>query len=196
MAESNAGDRGPERDVNPPVSASGDDRPHKPADDREEVYFEGSPLLRAEVARFVVAGLIAVALIAVPILFRIYKPGVLPWWVAVVLVLLAVVVMVIPIWLTKSVRYRISNYRIDYERGILSKNIDTLELWHVEDIQFHQSLLDRILGVGTITVISHDDTTPELRIEGIPNPRPLFESLKQRVIAVKRQRGVVKMDLG
>jgi uncharacterized membrane protein YdbT with pleckstrin-like domain len=143
----------------------------------------------------VVAGLIAVALIAVPILFRIYKPGVLPWWVAVVLVLVAVVVMVIPIWLTKSVRYRISNYRIDYERGILSKNIDTLELWHVEDIQFHQSLLDRILGVGTITVISHDDTTPELRIE-IPNPRPLFESLKQRVIAVKRQRGVVKMDLG
>jgi membrane protein YdbS with pleckstrin-like domain len=197
MAESNAGDRTPEQSAMPQgPAASGDDRPHKPADDREEVYFEGSPQLRAEVARFVVAGLIAAALIAVPILFRIYKPGVLPWWGAVVLVVAAVVVMVIPIWLTKSVRYRISNYRIDYERGILSKNIDTLELWHVEDIQFHQSLLDRILGVGTITVISHDDTTPELRMEGIPNPRPLFESLKQRVIAVKRQRGVVKMDLG
>ena len=25
-----------------------DDRPHKPADDTEEVYFEGSPLLRSE----------------------------------------------------------------------------------------------------------------------------------------------------
>ena len=25
-----------------------DDRPHRPADDSEEAYFEGSPLLRAE----------------------------------------------------------------------------------------------------------------------------------------------------
>jgi len=30
----------------------------------------------------------------------------------------------------------------------------------------------------------------------VPNPRPLFENLKQRVIAVKRQRGVIKMDTG
>ena len=30
----------------------------------------------------------------------------------------------------------------------------------------------------------------------LPNPRPLFETLKQRIIAVKRQRGVVKMDIG
>ena len=93
-------------------------------------------------------------------------------------------------------RYRISNYRIDYERGVLSKNIDTLELWHVEDIQFHQSLIDRLSSVGTITVISHDETTPKLELHGLPNPRPIFESLKQRIIAVKRQRGVIKMDVG
>jgi hypothetical protein len=33
-------------------------------------------------------------------------------------------------------------------------------------------------------------------LKGLPNPRSLFESLKQRVIAVKRQRGVIKMDVG
>jgi hypothetical protein len=100
------------------------------------------------------------------------------------------------VMIVKSVRYRISNYRIDFERGIFGKKIDTLELWHVEDIHFEQSFLDRILGVGNITVVSHDDTTPRLVMIGIPNPRPLFETLKQRVIAVKRQRGVVKMDVG
>jgi hypothetical protein len=78
----------------------------------------------------------------------------------------------------------------------LSKRIDTLELWHVEDISFAQSISDRMLGVGTITIVSHDNTTPRLELKSLPNPRPLFDSLKQRIIAVKRQRGVIKMDGG
>ena len=53
-----------------------------------------------------------------------------------------------------------------------------------------------MLGVGTITVISHDDTTPRLQLKSLPKARPLFDQLKQRVIAVKRQRGVIKMDVG
>jgi len=119
-----------------------------------------------------------------------------PWWVTLACVIIGILIMTIPWFLTKFIRYRISNYRIDYERGLLSKDIDTLELWHVEDINFHQSLLDRMLGVGTITVISHDDTTPRLQLKSLPKARPLFDQLKQRVIAVKRQRGVIKMDVG
>jgi len=83
-----------------------------------------------------------------------------------------------------------------WEFNLLSKNIDTLELWHVEDINFHQSLIDRLMNTGDITILSHDDTTPRLHLNGVPNPRPLFENLKQRIIAVKRQRGVIKMDTG
>jgi uncharacterized membrane protein YdbT with pleckstrin-like domain len=119
-----------------------------------------------------------------------------PWWVVLAAVVVGIVCFFIPILMTKTVRYRITNYRIDYERGLLSKNIDTLELWHVEDISFHQSLIDRILGVGNVTVISHDETMPRLVLASLPNPRHLFEQLKQRVIAVKRQRGVIKMDPG
>jgi uncharacterized membrane protein YdbT with pleckstrin-like domain len=115
-------------------------------------------------------------------------------WVAFIVV--GLLVMLIPWIMTKTLRYRVSNYRIDFERGLLSRSIDTLELWHVEDISFHQSLLDRMLGVGTITIISSDDTSPRLELKSLPKPRQLFESLKQRVISVKRQRGVVKMDVG
>jgi len=62
--------------------------------------------------------------------------------------------------------------------------------------QVDQSDIDRLFGVGTITIVSHDTTTPMLTIHGLPHPRPLFDSLKQRVIAVKRQRGVIKRDVG
>ena len=47
-----------------------------------------------------------------------------------------------------------------------------------------------------LPVISHDETTPKLELHGLPDPRVIFENLKQRVIAVKRQRGVIKMDVG
>jgi hypothetical protein len=64
------------------------------------------------------------------------------------------------------------------------------------DLHFHQSILNRIFNVGAITVLCKDETMPQLQLHGIPNPRPIYEMLKQRVIAVKRQRGVIKMDPG
>ncbi|MDB5291935.1 MAG: hypothetical protein JWL69_3176, partial [Phycisphaerales bacterium] len=79
---------------------------------------------------------------------------------------------------------------------LLGKDIDTLELWHVEDIQFNQSILDRLLAIGTITITSHDQTTPILIMHSLPHSRHLFDQLKQRIISVKRQRGVLKVDTG
>jgi hypothetical protein len=174
-----------------PTPAAGDTAPHRPADDREEVYFLGSPKLRGEVLKTLVYGLIGLGLIV----GGVYAFST-AWWLGLALCILGAISPVIPIILTKTIRYRISNYRIDVERGLLSKNIDTLELWHVEDIKLHQSLTDRMLGVGRIIIVSHDATTPELVLRDLPDPRPLFEQMKQRIIAVKRQRGVVKMDIG
>lgn len=176
---------------------TGGDVPHQPADDREEVYYQGSPLLRGELGRVLGWGTMGVIVFVIPILawslgWR-FWPGV---WLSVILWVGGVTVAMWPWVMTRTIRYRISNYRIDYERGLLAKRIDTLELWHVEDITFNQSMMDRLMRVGTITIISNDETTPQLALHSVPNPRPLFEALKQRVIAVKRQRGVIKMDLG
>ena len=175
----------------PPAAAGADQHPHKPADSREIVYFEGSPQLRGEVGKLLL-WLVIAAVIAAGCIYAAY----LGHKEALVGLVVAAALLCIPWLAAKRVRYRITNYRIDYERGLLGKNIDTMELWHVEDIHFHQSFLGRLMGVGSITVLSHDDTTPRLELTALPNPRPIFESLKQRVIAVKRQRGVIKMDVG
>jgi len=169
-------------------------RPHKPADDKEEVYYEGSPLLRGDLGRIIIAAVIAAVLVAIPILNQRFNWFPQPLWVWPVAIVLAALCFLIPIILARTIKYKISNYRIDYERGILSKKYDTLELWHVDDVSLRQSLLDRIFGTGDITVVSNDQTTPRLQLHGVRDPKPLYESLKQRVIAVKRQRGVIKMD--
>jgi membrane protein YdbS with pleckstrin-like domain len=167
---------------------------HAVPDDKEEIYFEGSPPMRAFSGKVFVSVLIGLALIAIGILLIHKQIG--PWWVWAALFLLAAAIQIIPWADSKRVSYRITNYRIDYERGLLSKSIDTMELWHVEDLHFHQSVMNRIFNVGNITVLSKDETMPQLELRGIPNPRPIYEMMKQRVIAVKRQRGVIKMDPG
>ncbi len=162
----------------------------------ERIYFEGSPILRGDLGRLMMMALLGLVLIAAPIVAAIYDWWHTPWWGWLLFIAAGALLMVLPYLLVKTVRYRITNYRIDYEHGLVSKTIDTLELWHVDDIHFRQSLIDRIFGVGTITVISSDSTTPRLPLYGLPQPRALFDQLKQRVIAVKRMRGVIKMDMG
>jgi hypothetical protein len=177
-----------------PPAAGADGGPHAEPGDREEIYFEGSPPVRAYFDRVAIYAIISIVLIALGVMLLRKHIG--PWWIGVLLFFIAFDLPWIPVIMAKRVRYRISNYRIDFERGLIARNIDTLELWHVEDMNFHQTMFNRILNVGTITILSRDETLPRLELRGIPNPRPLYETLKQRVIAVKRQRGVIKMDPG
>ena len=169
--------------------------PHTEAGDEEEVYYEGSPLLRGELGTLFLWTGLGLVLIAAPLVYA-YRYDWPSWWITAGLIVVGLLLMTLPALIVRREHYRISNYRIDYERGLIGKNIDTLELWHVDDLSFHQSVLDRLFRVGTIEVDSNDKTTPNLRLRSLPNSRPLFEQLKQRVIAVKRQRGVIKMDLG
>jgi len=163
----------------------------------ESVYYEGSPLVRGSLGSLFLFLVIGILLIAVPFLHHyFFFPQWLPWWVTTALIVLGVLALIIPVVWARTIRYRISNFRIDYERGLLSKTIDTMELWHVDDIKFHQSFMERLLGVGTVTIMSDDQTTPSLPLRGLPNPRTIFDALKNRIIAIKRSRGVIKMDTG
>jgi uncharacterized membrane protein YdbT with pleckstrin-like domain len=85
-----------------------------------------------------------------------------------------------------SLKFRVSNTVIEYERGLLSKRIDVIQLWRVKDVSYRQTLIDRILGIAHIQVIASDATTPNLEIVGLPASRQLFENLRD-AIEIQRQ---------
>ena len=164
------------------------------ATDPEKVYYEGSPLVRGNVGSLLLLFVLGAVFIAGPFIYRYFQHQWPVWWLTAACIVIGLILFVAPIVWARTIRYRISNYRIDYERGLLGKQIDTMELWHVDDIKFQQSFIDRLLGVGTITIFSDDQTTPSLPLRGLPKPRDIFDALKARVIAIKRSRGVIKMD--
>ena len=177
-----------------PLSAN---QPHRPADDTEEVYYEGSPLLRGAYKNNLPWTAVGLVLIVTPVLISHFIPKHhFPTVATIAMIAAGLAAVCYPPFRALTMRYRVTNYRIDFERGLISKDIDTLELWHVEDLSYHQTVMDRLLGLGTIIVNSHDPTTPILVMHGLPHSRHLFDQLKQRIISVKRQRGVLKLDSG
>ena len=80
-----------------------------------------------------------------------------------------------------SSKYKVTHRRVETEHGVLSKRVDSLELWRVLDVEYTQSLVDRIFKNGRIKLISTDQTNPELILHGLPEHRQLFEALRDAV---------------
>ena len=77
---------------------------------------------------------------------------------------------------------------MEYERGILNRLVDGMELWRVLDVRYNQTIFDRLTGNGRITLIGTDKSDPELVLYGLPKHRELFGRLQDAVQAA-RQRG-------
>ena len=85
-----------------------------------------------------------------------------------------------------TTRYKITLRRVEYEKGVISKHVDSLELWRVLDVRYSQTLMDRLTGNGRIVLVSTDQTDPELLLFGLPNHRQLFEQLRDAVQAARQ----------
>lgn len=80
-----------------------------------------------------------------------------------------------------TTRFKITGKRIETEHGLVSRRVDSLELWRVLDVRYEQSLGDRIFGNAKIILIGNDRTDPVLVLHGLPDHRVLFEKLREAV---------------
>jgi membrane protein YdbS with pleckstrin-like domain len=81
-----------------------------------------------------------------------------------------------------SVRYRLTTHRLFKECGILSRQMNEIELIRVDDVSVRQNLVQRIFNVGVITVIAPtDQTEPRLELVGIENPIEVKEQIRGQV---------------
>jgi uncharacterized membrane protein YdbT with pleckstrin-like domain len=80
---------------------------------------------------------------------------------------------------------------IEWERGLLSKRIDVLQLWRIRDVVYKQNLVDRILGIAHVEIVASDATNPDLEIVGMPASRQLFEQLRDSIEIQRQAKNVV-----
>lgn len=128
------------------------------------------------------------------------------WWVTsaalsiVALVLIVVVRKGWPFWLALgvvpwlatslflaykrlSVSYRLTSQRFFHEKGLFSRTVDRIEVIDMDDVQFRQGIIDRLMGTGVLRIKSSDISDPWLEIRGIEEVR----DVAQKIDAARRE---------
>lgn len=116
------------------------------------------------------------------------------WYVACVLV----VPIPIAIWKalsTAKTDFAITTQRLTLETGVFTRDLEEIELYRIKDTQLRRSFIQRLLGLGTVTVISSDESMPTLEIPSIKGPAMVRQKIRENVELVRRARGVRELDM-
>lgn len=74
----------------------------------------------------------------------------------------------------RNTLFTIDNTEIRFETGVLSKEHSEISRANVRSLKVRQSLLDRVMGVGTVEVYTAGDR-PEIIVKGLPDPHQVRE---------------------
>lgn len=90
-------------------------------------------------------------------------------------------------FLSISEHYVITNERIRIVRGLLGKDRQDIELVRVQDIDQSQTIRERTLNLGDITVHSHDRSAPVVVLNNVREPQKVQEILRQAVMKIRKK---------
>ena len=157
-----------------------------------KMIYDGSPSWKAYLGQY--ALIIAVAVAAVVLVPMVRGPGrsmkeeILE---AIIPIGAAALFGLILMWVRTSIRFRVTTTAIEFERGVLSKRIDVLQLWRIKDVVYKQNLVDRILRIAHVEIIAQDAANPDLEIVGMPASRQLFEQLRDSIEIQRQAKNVI-----
>ena len=89
-----------------------------------------------------------------------------------------------------NVRYKLTTLRFMHESGVLRRVTDRIETIDMTDITFEQTLLERLVGVGTIRITSSDRSHPELTMPGIEDVKQVSGKIDEIRCTERRRRGL------
>lgn len=160
--------------------------------DRRTIY-DGSPSWKAFLGYYIV--IVLGALIVMAILRVGFEDGLTTLGTKTMHVLIPIAVAVAfgfaVMFYRTSIKFRVTTTVIEWERGVLSKRIDVLQLWRIRDVVYKQNLVDRILGIAHVEIVASDATTPDLEIVGLPASRQLFEQIRDSIEIQRQSKNVV-----
>jgi membrane protein YdbS with pleckstrin-like domain len=110
------------------------------------------------------------------------------------LVMLVMLILSIKVARLKTTRYEVSADRIEWSRGILDRKVDNLDMFRVIDLKLRRSLLDCIVGVGTVTVITTDKSDPEFAFKKIRDSRKLYDAVKKASLDADRRNNAIHLE--
>lgn len=83
--------------------------------------------------------------------------------------------------------YTITSQRLRVTRGLLGKEREDIELVRIQDIDHKQTLGERALNIGDITVRSSDPSHPEVVLRNVIDPQQVHEIMRRAMLEARRR---------
>jgi uncharacterized membrane protein YdbT with pleckstrin-like domain len=144
----------------------------------EQVMFQGHPSWRSIIA-FYIKGLFVVLIAAfvVGIVTKITGDGTDAGLVALVAVVGVAVVVLAGLIKRITVHYTITTRRLHIKRGIISREIQETRLERVQNVNYDQSVLQRLLQVGDVDFDTAAGDDYNFIFAGVANPDEVVEQV-------------------
>ncbi|HEY1507756.1 MAG TPA: PH domain-containing protein [Solirubrobacteraceae bacterium] len=155
----------------------------------EEVFFHGHASWRSMLA-FYIKGLLAAIVggVIIGIVTRITGRSVsVPAVVAVVLVVF-VVVLVVGFVRRLRTTYTITNRRLTIDTGLVSRDLHETRLERVQNVNSTQSVLERMLHVGTVDFDTAAGAEFDFAFRGVGNPREIVRTVDRALHELQHAR--------
>jgi uncharacterized membrane protein YdbT with pleckstrin-like domain len=138
----------------------------------EHALYEGRPSWRALMS-FYLAGVGAAVLVVVIL-------GLLAgsWGTAVVIAaVVAGLTLVIGYFRRISTKYLITNQRLRISRGVFRRKVQETRLERVQNVNYEQGVIDRLLGVGTVDFDTAGTDDSEFRFDWVNGPEQVVRAV-------------------
>ena len=160
----------------------------RPGDEADEVLWEGQFSKLAMIGAWVGAGAFTVAAVVVGAMAEFDGQK---WAIALGIVVAVWLVLFLRLlYLQYTVHYSLTTQRFVHERGLLWRQVDRIETIDIDDVTVSQGPIERMLGVGTVRVMSSDKTSPQFQLVGIEDVRRVATIIDEARRNERRKRGL------
>jgi len=139
----------------------------------EEIVFDGHPSWRAILGFYIVGFVAAVAAGVLAGVIGSTAVG------AGVVVAALVIVLVVGLIRRVATHYLVTTQRLRIRRGILSRRVQQTQLDRVQNVNTNQSLLERMLQVGTVDFDTAGTDDSDFTFRGIADPDEVVTAVDQ-----------------
>jgi uncharacterized membrane protein YdbT with pleckstrin-like domain len=169
------------------------DAPPSPSRQREVeeiVFFSGHPSWRSTldfhvkgILAAVIAGALAGAVTAIA------SGHVMVEWVVVVVLVTLLIVLLAGLISRSRTTYTITSERLTIHRGLMSRDLRQTQLDRVQNVNARQSILERLLRVGTVDFDTAGGAGYDFTFHGVDNPREIVRTVDRALRARSRLDG-------
>jgi hypothetical protein len=94
----------------------------------------------------------------------------------------------------KSIYYEVTPDRIEWRRGVFDRRVDNVDMFRVVDLKLRRSLVECLLGIGTVRLVTKDDSDPQFDFVKVRHCRYLYDVVKKAGLEADKMHNVIHVE--